>query len=149
LGDGIVYSPAEAASILSSLRVIAVIGASRNPEKDAYRVPAYLKSVGYKIIPINPSAEEIMGEKAYPSLDGIPDDIASRIDAVDVFRPPREANSIVDQVIRFREKHGRPHVLWFQPGTHTDEATARAAEAGLKVVVGHCMMALHRSLLSR
>ncbi len=70
--------------VLKTARVVAVVGASRNPEKDAYKVPEYLNKAGYRIIPVNPSAEEILGEKAYPSLDDIPDEIAREVDVVDV-----------------------------------------------------------------
>ncbi len=128
------------AKVLREARVVAVVGASRNPEKDAYRVPEYLKSKGYKIIPINPRADEILGEKAYPSLDSLPDELARLVDVVDVFRPPEEAVRVVEQVIRLKERTGKDIVVWFQFGTSSDEAVEKALKAGLRVVRARCMM---------
>ncbi|MCE4611867.1 MAG: CoA-binding protein [Desulfurococcales archaeon] len=126
--------------VLKEARVVAVVGASRNPEKDAYRVPAYLQSKGYKVIPINPKASEILGEKAYPSLDALPDDLAREVDVVDVFRPPEEAVNVVEQAIRLKERTGKDLVVWFQFGTSSDEAVEKALKAGLRVVRERCMM---------
>ena len=126
--------------VLKEARVVAVVGASRNPEKDAYRVPAYLQSKGYKVIPINPKASEILGEKAYPSLDDLPDDLARQVDVVDVFRPPEEAVSVVEQAIRLKERTGKDLVVWFQFSTSSDEAVEKALKAGLRVVRERCMM---------
>jgi predicted CoA-binding protein len=131
---------ADPQEVLRSARVVAVVGASRNPEKDAYKVPAYLKSKGYRIIPVNPRASEILGEKAYPSLDELPDEIARQVDVVDVFRPPEEALKVVEQAIRLKERTGRDIVVWFQFGTSSDEAVERALQAGLRVVRERCMM---------
>ena len=126
--------------VLREARVVAVVGASRNPEKDAYRVPAYLQSKGYRVIPINPKANEILGEKAYPSLDALPDDLARQVDVVDVFRPPEEAVNVVEQAIRLKERTGKDIVVWFQFGTSSDEAVEKALKAGLRVVRERCMM---------
>ncbi len=135
------------ARVLREARVVAVVGASRNPEKDAYRVPEYLKSKGYKIIPINPRADEILGEKAYPSLDSLPDELARQVDVVDVFRPPEEAVRVVEQVIRLKERTGKDIVVWFQFGTSSDEAVDKALKAGLRVVRERCMMQELKKLL--
>ena len=137
----------EPAEVLRKARVVAVVGASRNPEKDAYRVPAYLKSKGYRVVPINPRATEILGERAYPSLDDLPDEVARQVDVVDVFRPPEEAVRIVEQAIRLRERTGRDVVVWFQYGTSSEEAVKRALDAGLGVVVERCMMQELKKLL--
>ena len=137
----------EPAEVLRRARVVAVVGASRNPEKDAYRVPAYLKSKGYRVVPINPRATEILGEKAYPSLDDLPDEVARQVDVVDVFRPPEEALGVVEQAIRLRERTGRDLVVWFQYGTSSEEAVKRALDAGLGVVVERCMMQELKKLL--
>ena len=135
------------AKVLREARVVAVVGASRNPEKDAYRVPEYLKSKGYKIIPINPRADEILGEKAYPSLASLPDELARRVDVVDVFRPPEEAVRVVEQAIRLKERTGKDIVVWFQFGTSSDEAVDKALKAGLRVVRERCMMQELKKLL--
>ena len=128
------------AKVLKEARVVAVVGASRNPEKDAHKVPAYLKSKGYKIIPINPKASEILGERAYPSLEDLPEDLARQVDVVDVFRPPEEAVRVVDQAIKLKERSGKDLVVWFQFGTSSDEAVEKALRAGLRVVRERCMM---------
>ena len=140
-------SMADPAEVLRGARVVAVVGASRSPEKDAYRVPEYLKSKGYRVIPINPRASEILGEKAYPSLDSLPDDIARQVDVVDVFRPPEEAEKVVEQAIRLKERTGRDIVVWFQFGTSSEEAVEKALRAGLKVVRERCMMQELKRLL--
>ncbi|BAN90509.1 CoA-binding protein [Aeropyrum camini] len=132
--------------VLKTARVVAVVGASRNPEKDAYKVPEYLNKAGYRIIPVNPSAEEILGEKAYPSLDDIPDEIAREVDVVDVFRPPREALAVAEQAVRLARRTGRRIVVWFQKGTASEEAVKKLLEEGLDVVVDRCMMEEHRRM---
>ncbi|MEB3773662.1 MAG: CoA-binding protein [Desulfurococcales archaeon] len=134
----------EVREILERVRTIAIVGASRNPNKDAGMVPRYLKENGYRIVPINPVAEEIAGEKAYPSLSDLPGEIASIIDAVDVFRPPSEAMKIVEDASRLREKYGKPWLIWFQYGTHTVEAVEEAKKRGFIVVYDRCMMEEHR-----
>src|SRR3989442_5213612 len=82
--------------ILSDIRTIAVVGCSKDPAKDAHRVPKYMQMNGYRIIPVNPTATEILGEKAYPSLDAVP----IPFDAVAIFRPSPDVPPIVDQAIK-------------------------------------------------
>ena len=142
----VVYDMLEAARILSTVRTIAVVGASRNPAKDAYRVPEYLVRAGYEVIPVNPSADEILGRRAYPSLLEIPPDIASRIDVVDVFRPPEEALTIVEQASEIRRRHSRPHIIWFQPGTSSPEAVESAIREGFIVVKDLCIKVVHATM---
>lgn len=140
---GRVLDPEE---VLKSARTVVVVGASRNPEKDAHRVPAYLKNAGYKIVPVNPTASEILGEKAYPSLDAIPEDLAREVDVIDVFRPPSEAIKVAEAAIAFSRKAGKKVVVWFQKGTASKEAVEKLLEAGLDVVVDACMMEEHKKL---
>ena len=132
--------------VLKKARVIVVVGASRSPDKDAGKVPRYLMRQGYKVIPVNPFASEIEGVKAYPSLLDIPEDIARNIDVVDVFRPPEEAQRIVDQVLELRRRYGRPWAIWFQKGTANPEAVRRAESEGLVVVADKCMMEEHQRM---
>ena len=132
--------------VLRRARVVAVVGASRSLEKDAGRVPAYLKEHGYRIIPVNPRAAEILGEKAYPSLDDIPEEVAREIDVVDVFRPPEEAVEVVKAVARLAERAGKRPVIWFQLGTASEEAVRLAEDLGFDVVVDKCMMREHRAM---
>src|SRR5579862_3201316 len=83
----------ELKEILETNKTVAVIGMSNNPEKDAHRIPRYLKSKGYRIIPVNPSADEILGEKSYKKLSDIPKE--TKIDIVDVFRPSEDVPNYV------------------------------------------------------
>ncbi len=113
---------------------IAVVGASTTEGKPGHDIPRYLRSQGYRIIPVNPRGGEVLGERSYASLR----DFDVPVDVVDVFRPPAEAEDIARDAIAIGAK-----TLWFQPGTHTDEAVALAREAGLTVVAKRCMGATH------
>ncbi len=125
--------------ILSEAKTIAVVGASKNPEKDAHKIPKYLQDQGYRIIPVNPTADVILGEKSYKSLS----DIHEPYDVVDIFRPSEDVPPIVDEAIR-----GPAKVIWMQQGIE-NEAAARKAEAAGKIVVQNaCMMIAHRKLVA-
>ena len=125
--------------ILSDAKTIAVVGASKNPEKDAHKIPKYLQEQGYRILPVNPTADVILGERAYKSLS----DIKEPYDVVDIFRPSEDVPPIVDEAIR-----GPAKVIWMQLGIE-NEAAARKAEAAGKIVVQNaCMMIAHRKLVS-
>jgi len=132
----------EIESVLESYRTVAVVGLSRNPDKASYRVARYLQSVGYRIIPVNPFADEILGEKCYKSLLEVPD----TIDIVDIFRPSEDVPAIVDEAITIKNRVGSPNVIWMQLGIVNEEAAKRAREAGFTVVVDRCMMIEHRRL---
>jgi predicted CoA-binding protein len=125
--------------ILQNSRVIAVVGLSADSWKDSHRVAKYLKEHGYRIIPVNPSVTEVLGEKSYPDLKSIPE----KVDVVDVFRRPEHIPAIVDEAISIG-----PKVLWLQLGVRNDQAASKAREAGLTVVQDECMMALHSRLIS-
>ncbi len=117
---------------------IAVVGMSKDPEKDAHKIPMYLKKEGYEIIPVNPTAIEIAGVKAYPSLSTIPFDI----DIVDIFRPSGMVPPIVDEAIGTKAK-----AIWMQLGISNDEAAEKARKAGKVVVQDRCMMVEHMRLV--
>lgn len=123
--------------VLQTSRTIAVVGCSPKPERDSHRVAAYLQRAGYRIVPINPGHDEILGEPSYPSLDAVPDEI--HIDVVDVFRKPEAVPEIVDQTI----ERGVP-ALWLQLGVVHDEAEDRARKAGVTVISDRCMKVEHR-----
>ncbi len=123
--------------ILRNYKTIAVIGMSKNPEKDAYSIPEYLLEHGYKVIPVNPSAEEILGQKSYKRLADVP----GEVDIVDVFRPSEDVTNYVDDVIA-----KRPKVFWLQLGIHNPEAEKKVADSGIKVIFDRCMMQEHRKL---
>jgi len=131
--------------ILTKYRVVAVVGLSRDPSKDSYKVAQYLKSRGYRVIPVNPFATEILGEKCYKSLVEMPDEVQRTIEVVDVFRPSAEVMPIVHQAIRLKERFGNPYVVWMQLGIVNTEAAALAERAGFTVVMDRCMMIESRS----
>jgi len=125
--------------ILESYKTVAIVGLSRDPSKDSYMVAQFLKSKGWRIIPVNPTADEILGEKCYKSLQDLPEDLQNEIEVVDIFRPSQEVPPIVDQVIQLKEKNGKPYTVWMQLGIINEEAAARARSKGLTVVMDKCM----------
>jgi predicted CoA-binding protein len=137
----------EIKKILSKSKTIAVVGLSREPDKDSYRVAAYLKKQGFRIVPVNPFADEILGEKSYKSLLDIPVEIQKTLDVVDVFRPAKDVPAIVEQAVKLKAIHGKPHVVWMQLGIVNAQAAETAKKAGLTVVMDKCMMAEHKRLV--
>ena len=117
--------------ILNEFKVIAVVGCSREEGKPSHDVPKYMKEAGYTIIPVNPFAEEILGERSYKSLQ----DIEQGIDIVDVFRPAKEALEIAKAAVEVNAK-----VLWLQEGIFSKEAKEYAEEHGLLFVENRCIM---------
>ncbi len=134
-------SPTE---VMRKYRVIAVVGASKNPEKDAGSVPAYLQDHGYTVIPINPTTNSINGLKAYPSLAAMPEELARNVEVIDVFRPSEELPQVANQVVEMKKKTGRPFVFWGQLGLENDEAKKILAGAGVDYVMDKCMRIEHR-----
>jgi len=132
--------------ILERYRTVAVVGLSHDPSRDSHRVAEYLQSKGYNIIPINPFADEILGQKCYKSLIEAPKDVQKTIEIVDIFRPVQDVPPIVDQAIQLRKKHGNLQVIWMQLGIINEEAAKRAVEAGLTVIMDKCMMIEHKRL---
>jgi predicted CoA-binding protein len=128
--------------ILETYKTIAVVGLSSDPAKDSHRVALYLQSVGYRVIPVNPFVDEVLGEKSYKSLLDVPE----AIDIVDIFRPSEAVPAIVEEAIQLKNKLGSPKVIWMQLGIINEEAAGRAKEAGFKVVMDHCMMREHKRL---
>jgi len=123
--------------ILKTSKTIAVIGMSKNPEKDANSIPAYLIQKGYNVIPVNPSADEILGKKSYKKLSDVP----GEVDIVDVFRPSEDVPNYIDDVIA-----KRPKVFWLQLGIRNDQASARVAEKGIITIQDRCIMQEHKKL---
>lgn len=127
--------------VLKRYRTVAVVGASKDPSKWAHIVPKYLKEEGYRIIPINPTASEILGEKAYKSLMEVPEEV----EVVEVFRPSEEVPKIAEEVIQRRKARGDVKVLWLQLGITANEDTKkRLKEAGIALVENACMMETHQ-----
>ncbi|MDZ4734984.1 MAG: CoA-binding protein [Rhodospirillaceae bacterium] len=133
------YSDDYIRAILTSLRTIAVVGASPKPNRASHRVMAFLQRAGYRAIPVNPTAAGtiINGEACRASLA----DIGEPIDMVDVFRRSEFAGAVVDEAIAIRAR-----VVWMQLGVRDDEAAARAEAAGLKVVMNRCPAIEHPRL---
>ena len=139
-------SRSEIKEILTKYKTVAVVGLSREPNKDSHRVSAYLKKHGFHIIPLNPFADEFLGEKSYKSLLDVPVEVQETIDVADIFRPSRYVPPIVEQVVKLKEMYGKPHVVWMQLGIVNEQAAEVAKKAGLTVVMGKCMMQEHSSL---
>lgn len=116
--------------ILRTQRRVAVVGMSKNPGKDAHRIPKFLIEHGYTVIPVNPTADEILGLKAYPSLT----DVTDPYDIVNIFRPSDGVPPIVEQTIP-----GPAKTIWMQLGIRHPEAAGRAEAAGKVVIQNRCM----------
>ena len=123
---------------------IAVVGCSTTAGKAAHDVPRYLQQHGYRIVPINPYADEILGEQAYDSLA----DVDEEIDLVDVFRPSEETPGVVADVIDRHESRGDAGAVWLQLGIESDEAAELAEEAGLDFVQDRCIKVEHDRLIA-
>lgn len=126
--------------ILTNARTVAVVGLSPDPSRDSHRVAAYLQEHGYRVIPVNPKEQSILGQKAYPDLASIPEPV----DVVDVFRASEHVPPIAEAAVRLGAK-----ALWLQKGVRHDEAACRAAEAGLAVVQDLCIKVEHYCLLGK
>ena len=133
-------------AVLRKYRVIAVVGASKNPEKEAHTVPAYMKEHGYQIIPVNPTADQILGERVYPSLLDLPAELAGKMEVVDVFRPSEELPEIARQASEMKKRYGRPFVFWAQLGLENEEAKKILAESSVDYVMDKCLRVVHQMM---
>jgi uncharacterized protein len=123
--------------ILRSSRTIAVVGLSGKRFRPSYGVAEYMKSVGYRIIPVNPQETEVLGEKCYPDLESIPEPV----DIVDIFRRSEYVPALVESAIKIGAQ-----TVWMQEGVVHEEAARRAQAAGLSVVMDRCILKDHRRL---
>jgi hypothetical protein len=126
--------PEEIAAILHDYRVVAVVGLSADPERPSFQVARYLQQHGYRIIPVNPSCAEILGEKCYSSLEDIP----FPVEVVDIFRKVEAIPAMVAAAIQAGAK-----VIWMQLGLVEPESAQQARDAGLRVVMDRCMKIEH------
>lgn len=122
--------------VLSRARTIAVVGLSNNPWRASHGVSAYMQAQGYKIIPVNPTITEALGETAYPSLLDVP----GQIDIVNIFRRPEYVGEIVDQAIQRKVSS-----VWMQEEVIHEAAAAKARNAGMFVVMDCCILKEHRA----
>lgn len=123
--------------LLLRARTIAVVGCSPRPARDSHRIAAYLLEVGYRVVPVNPGHDAILGQRCYPDLRSIPHEVA--VDIVDVFRRPEEVPAVAEAAV----ERGAG-ALWLQLGVANAEAERLAAEAGLEVISDRCIMVEHR-----
>jgi len=128
----------ELRTILNTVRTVASVGVSSNPDKASFGIFQYLTIAGYRMIPVNPTVADILGRSTYPDLPSIPE----KIEVVQVFRKPEDVPPVVEQAIQIGAK-----VVWMQEGVVNKEAAALAEKAGLKVVMNRCMMKTHQRLL--
>jgi predicted CoA-binding protein len=126
--------PGTIRTILATTKTIAIVGLSPRPERPSYFVGTYLKSEGYRVIPVNPRADEILGEKSYPDLLSIPEPV----DMVDVFRNPDECVDIAKQAVEIAAR-----TLWLQLRVVNFEAAHIAEAGGLRVVIDRCVKIEH------
>ncbi len=125
--------------ILESYRTVAVVGMSKDPNKPARKVPKFLMSKGYRIIPVNPTADEILGRKSYPTLKDVPEPV----EIVDIFRPSPDVPEIVRQAI----ERGDVKVIWMQEGISNEEAAAVARAHGMEVVQDYCIYKAYKRFI--
>ena len=123
--------------LLSAATTIAVVGASSNPERPSNGIMRKLKSAGYRVIPVNPNETEVLGQRAYPTLAGVPEPI----DIVDVFRRSEFTPAIADDAVKVGAK-----ALWLQSGVTNEDAATRATAGGLTVVMDACIGVMHSVL---
>jgi predicted CoA-binding protein len=124
------------AALMRLVNTIAVVGISDKPERPSYQVARYLMGAGYRVVPVNPVLDQVLGERCYPSLAAIPEEVA--VDLVDIFRASEHVGPIVDEAIAIGAK-----AVWMQEGV-VNEAAAQAAErAGLPVVMDRCTKKVH------
>jgi len=139
-GPAVAETDADLRSILEQSRTIAVVGAKGDENEDAYRIPRYLQRQGYRVAPVNPKLESMLGEPAADSLL----DLEEPVDLVDLFRASDHIPAHVDEILAMEP---RPKAVWMQLGIHHGPAAARLRAAGIRVVQDRCIMVEHRRLL--
>lgn len=131
-------TPEQIRALLTQVRSVAVVGLSPQPARPSFNVARALQGFGYRIIPVRPLVDEVLGEKAYPDLESLPE----VPDIVDVFRASEHVPEIVDSCIKLGIKN-----LWLQDGVIHEDAALRAQQAGITVVMDRCMYRDHTQLL--
>ena len=129
----------EISDLLRTARTIAVVGLSSKEWRPSHRVSEYMQNQGYRVIPVNPQETEVLGERAYPDLESVPE----KIDIVDIFRRSEYVPPIVESAIQIGAR-----AVWLQEGVYHQAAAARATDAGLTVIMDRCILKEHRKLIS-
>ncbi len=124
-------------TVLDTADVIAVVGCSGTPTRTSHKIARYMQARGYRIVPVNPNYDEVLGEPCYPDLPSVPAEI--EIDVVDIFRAPQHTADMVRTAIERAEQTGRTPVIWTQLGVSSSEAEKLAADAGLPYVRNRCI----------
>lgn len=124
--------------LLRGSRTIAVVGLSSKKYRPSYGVSEYMQRAGYRIIPVNPRETEVLGEKAYPNLEAVPE----KVDIVDIFRRSEFVSEIVDAAIRIGAR-----AVWMQEGVVHEAAAEKARAAGLTVIMDRCILKDHRRMV--
>ena len=127
-------------ALLASTRTIAVVGIKDQPHEDAFRVPLYLQTAGYRILPVNPKLDEVLGEKCHATLA----DVEEPIDLVNLFRASDHVPGHVDEILSLEP---RPRTVWMQLGIHHGASAQRLRDAGIEVIQDRCIMVAHRRLI--
>ncbi len=123
---------AQITALLKSVKTIAVVGLSSNPARPSFGVSRFLQRQGFRIIPVNPQETEVLGERAYPSIKDVP----VPFDIVNIFRRPARVPEVVEEVI----EKGGARCIWMQEGVVSQEGAAKAALAGIPVVMDRCIL---------
>lgn len=132
--------------ILKQYKTLAIVGLSQDSTKASHQVAQYLQEKGYNVIPVNPNAEQILGQKTYKTLLDIPPETQKTIEIVDIFRPSEDVPPVIDQAIQLKKQHGKPYVIWMQLGVTNQQAAEKAQKAELAVIMNKCIMMEHGHL---
>jgi uncharacterized protein len=142
VGTGLSPEERELRSLLGEAKVVAVVGISSKPWRPSHEVASYLQQHGYRIVPVNPNEQEVLGEQVYASLLDIPEEI--HVDVVDVFRRAEHTPEVARDAVAIGAR-----VLWLQEGIVSEEAARVAADGGLEVIMGVCIMKVRERLMAR
>jgi uncharacterized protein len=141
MGTGLTAEERELRSLLGEVSVVAVVGISSKPWRASHEVASYLQHHGYRIVPVNPNEDEVLGEQAYASLLDIPKEV--RVDVVDVFRRAEHTPEVARHAVAIGAR-----MLWLQEGIVSEEAARIASEGGLEVIMGACIMKVRERLMA-
>jgi uncharacterized protein len=141
MGTGLSAEERELRSLLGKASVVAVVGISSKPWRASHEVASYLQQHGYRIVPVNPNEDEVLGEQAYASLVDIPKDV--HVDVVDVFRRAERTPEVARDAVAIGAR-----MLWLQEGIVSEEAARIASEGGLEVIMGVCIMKVRERLMA-
>jgi hypothetical protein len=133
-------------SVLEDTETIAVVGCSARPTRTSHKIARYMQERGYRIVPVNPNYDEVLGEPCYPDLPSVPADVA--IDIVDIFRAPQHTADMVRSALDRIEHTEETPVIWTQRGVSSPEAEELAAEAGLPYVRNRCIKVVYDRVLA-